>query len=106
MLKLPQRDSLATTVCPLLNANFIMVKTHQFKLVEENYKFFGMEYRFECFCGFKIENGFLELQPGDCKWNCTGNESETCGGDGRMSLYRGMIINLETHVMDDTSSAI
>ncbi|KAF2452640.1 WSC domain-containing protein [Lineolata rhizophorae] len=56
------------------------------------YKYFGVEYADECYCGDTLKEG-SELVPGDtpedtgCDMQCGGNLTQYCGGGGRLGLY-------------------
>lgn len=50
------------------------------------YRYAGLEYYGQCFCGDSI-NG-QAASPSDCNAACTGNSSETCGGTSRISVWQ------------------
>ncbi|ETS75434.1 hypothetical protein PFICI_12378 [Pestalotiopsis fici W106-1] len=51
----------------------------------DDYQLFGTEYGEQCFCGNVLAAG---SSPADgCTMNCTGNNSQKCGGPARLSLY-------------------
>uniref|UniRef100_A0A1I8HBG1 WSC domain-containing protein n=1 Tax=Macrostomum lignano TaxID=282301 RepID=A0A1I8HBG1_9PLAT len=51
-----------------------------------NFKYFGAQYRKECFCGNSY--GSQGAAPeSDCNMNCAGNASQICGSGGRNSVY-------------------
>ncbi|KAI9673516.1 MAG: hypothetical protein M1829_004023 [Trizodia sp. TS-e1964] len=50
------------------------------------YRYAGLEYYFQCFCGESI-NGPPAPQS-ECNYACTGNSAETCGGFDRVSIYQ------------------
>jgi len=41
----------------------------------------------ECFCGSSIV-GFEAASEVDCSTNCYGDETEKCGNDYRLSIYK------------------
>jgi hypothetical protein len=51
-----------------------------------DYEYAGLEYYGECFCGSSV-NG-AQLSESSCTFPCTGNSSETCGGDDIISVYQ------------------
>jgi hypothetical protein len=50
------------------------------------YKYFGVEYSTECYCGNALKSG-TNAQESDCNMACGGASSETCGGPSRINLY-------------------
>ncbi|KAL1123452.1 hypothetical protein AAG570_002532 [Ranatra chinensis] len=57
-----------------------------------SYRFAGLQYRTQCFCGNHIENG----QPAaakDCHYSCPGDSSAKCGGDSEEYTYRGCYVD-------------
>ncbi|KAM0274422.1 hypothetical protein ACHAQH_007860 [Verticillium albo-atrum] len=79
-----------------------MTQSHRFNMTishcleycdERGFKYAGVEYRRECFCGNFVEQ---DREPkkgvlGVCELPCTGNDHEVCGGYGGMSLYEKCI---------------
>jgi len=51
------------------------------------YKYFGLEYYFQCFCGNVLQPGSVQVDSSECKNLCTGNSKQICGGDSRLNLY-------------------
>lgn len=51
------------------------------------YKYFGVEYSRECYCGNSLAAGSSTAPEGDCSFFCSGNSKEFCGGGFRLSLY-------------------
>lgn len=57
------------------------------------YKYAGVEYGRECWCGNVLSVAGTGLTPGanvsnsECALKCPGNSSEFCGERARMSLY-------------------
>ncbi|TLD23076.1 hypothetical protein PspLS_07277 [Pyricularia sp. CBS 133598] len=49
------------------------------------YRFAGLEYYGECRCGSSI--GGTKVAESDCTLACTGNKSQVCGGNNRLSIY-------------------
>ncbi|KAK4208538.1 WSC domain-containing protein [Rhypophila decipiens] len=52
------------------------------------YSYFGLEYYFQCYCGYTIATGAASAPEGDCSFPCPGDASEKCGGDWRLNLYQ------------------
>ncbi|KAM7216795.1 WSC domain containing protein [Rhypophila decipiens] len=42
----------------------------------------------KCYCGYTIATGAASAPEGDCSFPCSGDASETCGGDWRLNLYQ------------------
>ncbi|KAK4213652.1 WSC domain-containing protein [Rhypophila decipiens] len=53
------------------------------------FKYFGLEYGRECYCGDSINQGSIETAAEECSFSCPGNSAETCGAGGRLTLYTG-----------------
>lgn len=58
----------------------------------QGYTYFGMEYSNECFCGNTINAGSVAQTSTDpatngCSMLCGGNNTEYCGGPGRLNMY-------------------
>ncbi|KAL8691510.1 MAG: hypothetical protein Q9218_003276 [Villophora microphyllina] len=51
------------------------------------FNYFGLEYYRECYCGNDLKDGSVPAPSTDCKYPCTGDKSEICGGDYRLNLY-------------------
>ncbi|MCJ1290151.1 hypothetical protein MMC34_001687 [Xylographa carneopallida] len=59
----------------------------------QGYQYFGMEYSNECYCGNTLAAGSVIQASTDpntngCSMLCAGNETEYCGGPGRLDLYQ------------------
>jgi hypothetical protein len=53
----------------------------------EGFTYFGTEDRKECFCGNSYgKHG--QVNESECNMKCNGNQSQTCGGLWRLSVYR------------------
>ncbi len=46
----------------------------------------GLEYYGVCFCGQTVDGP--QIDESQCTFPCTGNSSETCGGDNILSVYQ------------------
>lgn len=70
----------------------------------------GSEYARECYCANDIPTAAAPLAGvvGDCSMPCAGNNTEMCGGSGRLSLYKkcdsGSCTNVQTGVPKGSSS--
>ena len=51
------------------------------------YRYAGLEYYGECYCGATV-NGKQAVDPTKCWTKCTGNSSQTCGGNDHLSIYQ------------------
>lgn len=51
------------------------------------FKYAGVEYGQECFCGNDILNGAQSAPASECNMPCNANKTETCGGSNRINLY-------------------
>jgi hypothetical protein len=51
------------------------------------YKYFGVEYSRECYCGNSLSAASVIATDGRCSMTCSGNSSEICGGPNGLTLY-------------------
>ncbi|KAH9222596.1 WSC domain-containing protein [Leptodontidium sp. 2 PMI_412] len=51
------------------------------------YRYFGVEYGFECFCGDTLTATSSKATDDRCNYPCPGNTAETCGGLSGLTLY-------------------
>ncbi|KXJ97564.1 WSC domain-domain-containing protein [Microdochium bolleyi] len=51
------------------------------------YPYAGTEWSRECYCGVTVGDGTALTDESQCSKKCTGDDSQTCGGDARLSLY-------------------
>lgn len=53
------------------------------------FKWAGVEYGSQCFCGSGISNGAVLATDGNvgCNMPCAGNKYEFCGGPNRLNVY-------------------
>ncbi|TPX17910.1 uncharacterized protein E0L32_003011 [Thyridium curvatum] len=51
------------------------------------YKFAGLEYGTECWCGNELANGTAHVDDAVCNMPCGGNPAETCGAGNTLQLY-------------------
>ena len=49
--------------------------------------FSGLEWSFECHCGFMPEEGFEWAWPDKCADRCSGNINQVCGGSNALSIW-------------------
>ncbi|XP_022089706.1 cell wall integrity and stress response component 3-like isoform X2 [Acanthaster planci] len=53
------------------------------------YKYAGLEYEYECFCGNNEDYDKFGKKPeSDCQDRCKGNTDQICGDSDRISIYR------------------
>ncbi|XP_019642665.1 PREDICTED: uncharacterized protein LOC109483954 [Branchiostoma belcheri] len=53
-----------------------------------NYKYAGVEYTYECFCGNNEDFGRHGEKPmSDCNYRCNGDNEQYCGGSLRIEVY-------------------
>ncbi|KZM24763.1 uncharacterized protein EKO05_0003450 [Ascochyta rabiei] len=52
------------------------------------YKFFGLEYGRECYCGNVQNANSISTTASDCNMPCNGDSTQTCGAGQRLSLYK------------------
>ncbi|KAK5197016.1 hypothetical protein LTR92_002954 [Exophiala xenobiotica] len=51
------------------------------------YRYFGVEYGRECYCGNTLAAGSAPANDGRCNMGCAGNSSVLCGGPSGLTLY-------------------
>ncbi|KAG5977846.1 hypothetical protein E4U55_006494, partial [Claviceps digitariae] len=47
-----------------------------------------LEYAGECYCGGHLATGGVKVEASDCSMSCAGNDTQPCGGAGRLSLWK------------------
>ncbi|KAF4825695.1 WSC domain-containing protein [Colletotrichum siamense] len=68
-----------------------------------NYRYFGVEYAKECWCGNTIQENQVVAVSTECSWPCSGSSSQTCGAASRISLYERWLYFPATHAtLSDT----
>jgi hypothetical protein len=50
-------------------------------------KYFGTEYAAECFCAEDLPIWATKMTDTDCNMPCSGNETQSCGAAGRLTVY-------------------
>ncbi|KAF1818503.1 WSC-domain-containing protein [Dissoconium aciculare CBS 342.82] len=50
-------------------------------------KFAGLEYGRECYCSPYLSSLSVQLNDSRCDFQCNGNGTQICGGEGAISLY-------------------
>lgn len=50
------------------------------------YRYAGLEYYGVCFCGNTVAGA--QLDESECSFPCTGDNSQTCGGNNQLSVYQ------------------
>lgn len=55
----------------------------------QGFKYAGVEYSSECYCGNTLQNNGALAADGEskCSMVCDGNKLELCGGSGRLNMY-------------------
>ncbi|OLN89009.1 WSC domain-containing protein-like protein 5 [Colletotrichum chlorophyti] len=56
------------------------------KCFGSGYRYAGLEFGCECFCGNTLDNNNSPASSG-CDMACAGNRADTCGGSGRINIY-------------------
>jgi hypothetical protein len=51
------------------------------------YKYSGVEYGGQCFCGNSLGAGSVSATASDCSMTCNSNQTEYCGGPSRLNMY-------------------
>ncbi|PVH89971.1 hypothetical protein DL98DRAFT_508192 [Cadophora sp. DSE1049] len=51
------------------------------------FKYWGVEYGAECYCGNEFQAGSVTVPHADCSFLCPGNALEYCGAGNRLSTY-------------------
>ncbi|KPI43427.1 putative fungistatic metabolite [Cyphellophora attinorum] len=51
------------------------------------YKYSGVEYGGQCFCGNSLGAGSVSASASDCSMTCNNNQTEYCGGPSRLNMY-------------------
>ena len=51
------------------------------------YRYAGLEYRYECFCGDFYYDKYGKVSDHECNETCPGNSSQICGGPWKLSVY-------------------
>jgi len=62
-----------------------MCKEHCF--VKNNYKYAGVQFAQQCFCGNDLPDASLIRDSKECNNRCAGDKTEICGGSWRMNIY-------------------
>lgn len=52
-----------------------------------DFKYFGLEYGRECYCGNSFSEGSVETQLSDCSFTCPGDTNQNCGAGNRLDIY-------------------
>ena len=54
---------------------------------KEGYKYAGVEYSKQCFCGNELPSTVAPNQS-ECNMDCSGDTSQKCGGGNRINVYK------------------
>ncbi|KAL8691683.1 MAG: hypothetical protein Q9224_004118 [Gallowayella concinna] len=68
-----------------LNRQNMTVETCAAVCKGNNFRYAGIEYYGECYCGDSIQG--TQAADNACTFPCTGNKSETCGGNNLLSVF-------------------
>ena len=62
---------------------------------KKGYKYAGLQYSKECFCGNNVPRK-VASQQSECNMGCSGDRSQKCGGPNRMNVYlsAGIILKI------------
>ena len=55
--------------------------------------FMGVQYRHQCFCGNDRPPRSKLAARSSCNHRCSGDKSETCGGDWRLNVYSTKLLS-------------
>ncbi|KAL6708576.1 hypothetical protein ACN47E_002557 [Coniothyrium glycines] len=83
-------DAVAARALPFSTMSEQMtVETCVETCADKGYRYAGLEYARECFCGDVIEDRYKPKQGvfGSCSMECAGNAGQICGGPNAISLY-------------------
>ncbi len=53
----------------------------------QGYKYWGVEYGGECYCGNAFGDGSMNTTDAECSFVCPGDKLEWCGAGNRLSVY-------------------
>ncbi|KAF9880502.1 copper radical oxidase [Colletotrichum karsti] len=53
----------------------------------KDYKYFGVEYGRECYCGNVLTSSATKVDASECNMQCSGNSNQPCGAGDRLNLY-------------------
>ncbi|KUJ19894.1 WSC-domain-containing protein [Mollisia scopiformis] len=70
-----------------------------------NYKYFGVEYGDECYCGNALATTTSPATDGRCSMSCASNSAEICGGSYGMNIYLVSTSNSTSSLTSTQSSA-
>ena len=73
---------------------------------EKGFRFSGLQWQIECYCGDEPEQGFKWTWTDQCYQICGGNSYQKCGGTNAMSLYSTPINLNGLCIHDDPSNRI
>ncbi|KAH8594282.1 WSC domain-containing protein [Bisporella sp. PMI_857] len=62
----------------------------------DGFKYFGLEYGRECYCGNNLEAHATLTRDSDCNFPCAGNSAETCGAGFRINVYQHSKISVSS----------
>ena len=62
---------------------------------EQEFRYSGLQWGIECYCGNEPVNGFELAWPNKCSDKCAGNFNQVCGGSFAITVYSTPRINLD-----------
>ena len=51
------------------------------------FKFSGLQWQIECYCGHEPDSGFIWSWPNNCNEKCAGDSNQNCGGSNAISIW-------------------
>ncbi|KAK2042793.1 WSC domain-containing protein [Colletotrichum somersetense] len=74
----------------------------------DGWRFMGLEYGRECFCGSSTNAGSVPASLDECNMLCVGNKSQYCGAGYRLDLYQlsSSASGASSSIVASTSSAV
>ena len=78
--------TLTRTLNSSINLAGTTIETCQSACGGAGFKYSGVEFGAQCFCGNAIMNGGSQVTDGSCNIACAGNSNEICGGSNRLTL--------------------
>ena len=54
---------------------------------QKKYRYSGLQWQIECYCGNEPTNGFDWAWLNKCDTKCAGDSNQICGGSGAMSVF-------------------
>merc|ERR1711874_927798 len=74
--------------------------------IAKGYRFAGVQYRYECFCGNTAPPQEVLTGEEECDMVCSGDNNQICGGGWRMNVYSVQATTTTTSTTSTTSTAV